>query len=205
MSAFEISSVLYQPVNPHDRVDHLVSYIQPKLNEDGSCPIFKEPGETYHLDKHAVTDNERFHLHDLLVRLNRLTAYVYSYTGVAWFGIYLQRGDQLVKFAYHGEMSRAEFPIDELYKEKSTNTRVFLENTIQYIPDVDTHEGPYYRCDAKVKSELCCPLVGLNGTPMGIFDAEDFRTHFFDESFSWFTEELKPAVEWFLHSHPFFK
>ena len=49
MRLFDILAVLYEPVNPLDNHEHLLSYVEPKLNEDGTCPIFKEAGDIYNL------------------------------------------------------------------------------------------------------------------------------------------------------------
>jgi putative methionine-R-sulfoxide reductase with GAF domain len=203
MRLFDILSVLYEPINPLDDHQHLLSYVQPKLNEDGTCPIFKEPGDVYKLEQYADSQQQHAHLLDMVTRLNRLVRWIHLQTDVSWFGIYLCHGDKLVKYVYNGEMSKAEFPIAEEYLEKSINTRVILERQHQYIPDVETHTGPYYRCDAKVKSELCCPLFDPNGEVIGIFDCEDHRKRFFDDKSELLLTKVKKAIEIFLEDHPY--
>ena len=66
MRLFDILSVLYEPVNLLDNHEHLLSYIQPKLNDDGSCPIFKEAGERYDLLQYADSPEQRKNLLDLV-------------------------------------------------------------------------------------------------------------------------------------------
>jgi putative methionine-R-sulfoxide reductase with GAF domain len=209
MRLFDILGVLYEPINTLDNHDHLLSYIEPELNADGSCPIYKVPGKTYDLRQYVQTPNsqsteqQQQNLLDLLARLNRLVRWIHIKTDVLWFGIYLRHGDKLVKYVYNGEMSKAEFVISEEYLEKSINTRVIMEKKLHYIPDVDTHTGPYYRCDAKVKSELCCPIFSPDGKVIGIFDCEDHRKNFFDDKIDFLSDKVKRAIEIFLEDHPY--
>ncbi|WP_394174255.1 GAF domain-containing protein [Thalassotalea litorea] len=203
MRLFDILSVLYEPINKLDNHDHLLSYVQPQLNPDGSCPIYKVEGERYDLRQYAQDPEQLKNLVDLLARLNRLVRWIHLQTDVLWFGIYLRHGDKLVKYVYNGEMSKAEFPISEEYLQKSINTRVIMEKQHYYIPDVDAHDGPYYRCDAKVKSELCCPIFAANGEVIGIFDSEDHRKHFFDDKIDFIGQKVKKAIEIFLEDHPY--
>lgn len=203
MRLFDILEVLYEPINPLDNHDHLLSYIEPQLNDDGTCPIYKVPGNNYDLSQYADTPEQRKNLLDLLARLNRLVRWIHIKSEVLWFGIYLRHGDKLVKYVYNGEMSKAEFEISEKFLEKSINTRVIMEKRPYYIPDVDTHQGPYYRCDAKVKSELCCPIFAPDGQVIGIFDSEDHRKNFFDDKIDFIAKRVKRAIEIFLEDHPY--
>lgn len=203
MRLFDILSVLYEPVNQLDNHEHLLSYIQPKLNEDGTCPIFKEPGDRYDLRQYADSEEQQKNLLDLVTRLNRLVRWIHIKTDVSWFGIYLSHGDKLVKYVYNGDMSKAEFPIAPEFLEKSINTRVIMEKQHYYIPNVAEHDGPYYRCDAKVKSELCCPIFDPEGDVIGIFDCEDHRENFFDEKIDFIRTKVKKAIEIFLEDHPY--
>ncbi|WP_371378022.1 GAF domain-containing protein [Thalassotalea aquiviva] len=205
MRLFDILGVLYEPINPLDDHQHLLSYIEPELNEDGSCPIFKVPGNTYDLSQYAESEQQRRNLLDLLTRLSRLVQWIHIKTDVLWFGIYLRHGDKLVKYVYNGEMSKAEFEISAEYLEKSINTRVIMERKPYYIPDVDRHTGPYYRCDAKVKSELCCPIFAPDGQVIGIFDSEDHRKNFFDDKIDFIARRVKRAIEIFLEDHPYIR
>ena len=81
--------------------------------------------------------------------------------------------------------------------------RVSSIRQYQYIPDVEKHTGAYYRCDAMVKSELCCPIFDPDGDVIGIFDCEDHREHFFDEKIDFIRTKVKKAIEIFLEDHPY--
>lgn len=203
MRLFDILGVLYEPINTLDNHDHLLSYVEPQLNDDGTCPIYKVPGNTYDLLQYVDSEEQKQNLLDLLARLNRLVRWIHLKTDVLWFGIYLRHGDKLVKYVYNGEMSKAEFEISEENLKKSINTRVIMEKQQYYIADVDTHDGPYYRCDAKVKSELCCPIFSPNGEVIGIFDSEDHRKNFFDDKIDFISNKVKRAIEIFLEDHPY--
>lgn len=203
MRLFDILGVLYEPVNILDSHEHLLSYVEPQLNEDGTCPIYKVPGNTYDLLQYADSPEQKQNLLDLLVRLTRLVRWIHIKSNVDWFGIYLRHGDKLVKYVYNGEMSKAEFIISEEFLDKSINTKVIMERRPYYIPDVDNHDGPYYRCDAKVKSELCCPLFASDGQVMGIFDSEDHRVNFFDDKIEIIAKQVRKAIEIFLEDHPY--
>ncbi len=203
MRLFDILGVLYEPINSLDNHDHLLSYIEPQLNDDGSCPIYKVAGDRYDLLQYVDSDEQKQNLLDLLARLNRLVRWIHIKTDVLWFGVYLRHGNKLVKYVYNGEMSKAEFAISAENLKKSINTRVIMEKQLHYIPDVDNHSGPYYRCDAKVKSELCCPIFAPNGDVIGIFDSEDHRKNFFDDKIDFISNKVKRAIEIFLEDHPY--
>ncbi len=203
MQLFDILTVLYESINPLDDYSHLLSYVQPRLNEDGSCPTIKVPGDVYDLTQYAESPEQLANLTDMLIRLTRLVRWVHLQTNVDWFGIYLCNGDKLVKYVYTGSMSKAEFPIAKEYLEKSINTRVMLERRYHYIPDIANYNGAYYQCDASVQSELCCPIFDPFGSVIGIFDCEDHRKHFFDDQIDLVHGKVKKAIEIFLADHPY--
>lgn len=203
MQLHDLLSVLYAPVNPYDKAKHLLTYIQPQLNEDGSCPIVKVPGEVFDLGQLVDNEEEKVILQDMLIRLNRLVRYVNDCTGVEWFGVYLHHHGNLIKYAYIGSMSKGVFPISEEHYKTSVNTQVFMDGKSHHIADVDHYDGPYYRCDAKVKSEFCCPLIDEQGQPFGIFDCEAHTANFFADKLDLFGVNVKKALEVFLQAHPF--
>lgn len=203
MRLHDLLSVLYAPVHQSDNFDHLLTYVQPQLNEDGSCPIVKVPGETFDLGQLADNNEERLELTDLVVRLKRLARFINQQTGVEWFGVYLHHHGNLIKYAYVGSMSKGEFPITAEHRESSANTRVFMDAEPHHISDVDNYDGPYYRCDAKVKSEYCCPLQDGEGKVFGIFDCEAHNAKFFEDKLNFFGETVKKALEIFLQAHPY--
>ena len=205
MRLFDILSVLYAPVDPLQNNDHLLRYIQPKLDPDGNCPIVKEPGDEYDLTTLLENPKQKPLLMDLVVRLDRLVRWVNQQNDVSWLGVYLQHGDNLIKYAYQGAMSKAEFEISIENREKSVNARVFMDDKPVVIEDVFKVDG-YYRCDASVRAELCCPIHGKDGKPMGIFDCEDKRVGFFSgELEDDFKVTLRQGLETFLQSHPYFE
>lgn len=157
-------------------------YKVPKLSPDGSCSIGSElEDQPYDLSQ-VFEINSKNSL--WLWRLNHLVSTLQQKTGVDWLGIYkkIETSDGfLVKLAYFGAPSRAEFPLTEKFASHSNNSTVGLTGRAVLVQDVADYKGPYYKCDAKVKSEFCCPIFDRDGKIIGIIDAESFTTKFFDD------------------------
>lgn len=168
--------------------DALYSYPVPKVSDDGACSIFDELAEEpYSLD--AALGGRGRSVTRKLWLLNELVAALHTEVGADWLGIYqrceLASGPALVKLAYRGLPSRAEFPLTAAFAAKSNNSTVGLSGKGLVIQDVAKHAasgGSYYVCDPKVKSEVCLPILGENGTLLGIIDAEADATGFFTDA-----------------------
>ena len=108
-------------------------------------------------------------------------------TGADWIGIYQRRPnfaglDVLVKVAYVGRPSRAEFPLTTEFAERSTNSTVGLTGRATVIEDVSRHVeagGGFYVCDDGVQSEACVPIIDEAAQVAGIVDAEAKPKGFF--------------------------
>lgn len=171
-----------------ERVDEdaLYTYRVPELSEDGACSLVEElAAEAYDLGP-ALGGRRRATTRKLWL-LDQLVGEVHERLGADWLGAYqrLERpaGPALVKLAYRGLPSRAEFPLTEAFAAKSNNTRVGLSGRGAVIADVHAHArdgGSYYVCDPKVRSEICLPVYGEAGEIIGIIDAEDDELGFFD-------------------------
>lgn len=164
-----------------EKPDVTWSYQVPELGEGGACSLFGQLAEQPYdlaatLGKNSATEHA----------LSQLTAVVQNYqqtTDSDWFGIYQKRqnpqGDTvLVKLAYFGAPSRAEFPLTAEFAQISNNSTVGLTGKAKVINDVTaylTAGGEYYTCDPKVLSEACLPLFHRNGQLAGIIDAEAFK------------------------------
>ncbi|WP_434627041.1 GAF domain-containing protein [Chromobacterium sp. CV08] len=170
----------------------LYRYQVPKLGEGGSCSLFDELDETPY-DLAAVLGGESAETTAALVNLAALLDSVNAKVGADWLGIYRKIGvggdAVLVKLAYHGVESRAEFPLTEAFAEFSNNSRVGLTGWAVLIDDVAqwrAEGGGYYECDPKVKSEICLPVLGADDNVLGIIDAESFTAgHFTEERQVW--------------------
>ncbi|PXX49056.1 MULTISPECIES: GAF domain-containing protein [Aquitalea] len=166
----------------------LFRYPVPKLSEDGSCSLIEElADEPYDLAPWFGGESEP--ARSLLTNLHALLDSVNHKIGADWLGIYRRAGEgkdaRLVKLAYQGLPSRAEFPLTEAFAETSNNSRVGLTGWGVLIEDVAVWRaegGGYYECDPKVKSEVCLPVVDEHDRVLGILDAEASQTGFFDES-----------------------
>lgn len=166
-----------------DEIEKLYKYDVPKIGENGACSIKHEKEEKPYNLSLILERGEAQNL--FLWRLNQIVENLQKLTGVDWVGIYKKvknvNGEWvLLKLAYRGAFSRAEFPLTEEFAEHSNNSTVGLTGKAVLVQDVANYVGPYYQCDAKVLSEFCCPILNVHGEVVGIIDAESFKSEFFD-------------------------
>lgn len=161
-------------------------YRVPELGEGGACSLFGQLAEApYDL---AATLGGRTPANRRLVAAAALVVdYYRRHSRSHWFGIYQARRDAagaptLVKLAYFGAESRAEFPLTEDFARGSNNSAVGLSGRGRVINDVAAfvaEGGGYYTCDPKVKAEACLPVFARDGSVAGILDSEAFEAGFF--------------------------
>jgi len=173
---------------PHEFDENaLYRYPVPMLSDDGACSLIDELAPVpYDLTpiiggRSAINTRKLLLLHQLVGRATEVL-------GADWLGIYQRRSRQdgaemLVKIAYRGRPSRAEFPLDAEFARGSSNSSVGLSGKALVIDDVEAYKlagGGYYVCDDKVQSEACLPIfaVGTNRV-VGIIDAEAEARQFF--------------------------
>lgn len=166
--------------------DALYRYEVPKLSEDGSCSLIEEMDPVlYDLTKMLGGENEA--TTRKLKLLNILVTRATMVTGTDWVGIYQRRRNAagsgvLVKLAYRGRPSRAEFPLNTEFAKGSTNSTVGLSGQAKVIDDVAEYTaqgGGFYVCDDAVQSEICLPILDSDGQVIGIIDAEASPKAFF--------------------------
>lgn len=165
--------------------DALYRYTVPMLSEDGSCSLIEEMDPTPY-DLAVLLGGRSEEATRRLQLLNRLVDRATAVTGADWLGIYQARArpdlpPALVKLAYRGRPSRAEFPLTPEFAQGSTNSTVGLEGTARVIHDVAAYTaagGGFYVCDDAVQSEACLPLIAA-GKVVGILDAEAAPRSFF--------------------------
>ena len=167
--------------------DALYRYEVPKLSEDGSCSLTEELDPVlYDLARSIGGENEANNRK--LKLLNILVTRATMVTGADWVGIYQRKisaigSEILVKLAYRGRPSRAEFPLNAEFARGSTNSTVGLTGQAKLIDDVAAFTakgGGFYVCDAAVQSEICVPILDSDGKVLGIIDAEASPSHFFN-------------------------
>jgi len=164
----------------------LYTYSVPMLTEDGSCSIVGELAPVPY-DLSPILGGRSDQTTRRLSLLERLVERAQETTGAEWIGIYQRRprpaGDEvLVKLAYVGRPSRAEFPLTREFAEKSTNSTVGLTGRATVIEDVSRHVeagGGFYVCDDGVQSEACVPILDESRGVTGIVDAEANPKGFF--------------------------
>jgi putative methionine-R-sulfoxide reductase with GAF domain len=159
--------------------DSLYTYAVPMLSEDGTCSIVNEMAPVPY-DLGAILGGRTEQTTRRLALLERLVERVQETTGCDWVGVYQRRTNAagepvLVKLAYVGRPSRAEFPLDTEFAARSTNSTVGLTGRATVIDDVSKHVeagGGFYVCDDGVQSEACVPILDVDRQVAGIVDAE---------------------------------
>jgi len=168
-----------------DDLDTLYTYPVPLLTDDGACSLVDQLApEPYDLS--AILGGRTERTTRRLALLERLVERARETTGADWIGVYQRRGEageaRLVKVAYVGRPSRAEFPLTRAFAERSTNSTVGLTGRATVIDDVSRHVeagGGFYVCDDGVQSEACVPILGPAREVLGIVDAEAKPRGFF--------------------------
>jgi putative methionine-R-sulfoxide reductase with GAF domain len=164
----------------------LYTYQVPMLTEDGTCSIVDQLAPVPY-DLTAILGGRSDQTTRRLSLLERLVERAQETTGAEWVGIYQRRrhpagGEVLVKLAYVGRPSRAEFPLTREFAERSTNSTVGLTGRATVIDDVSKHVeagGGFYVCDDGVQSEACVPILDEKLDVVGIVDAEANPRGFF--------------------------
>jgi len=157
----------------------LYTYPVPMLTEDGTCSIVDQLAPVPY-DLAAILGGRSEQATRRLALLERLVERAQETTGSDWVGIYQRRANAvgipvLVKVAYVGRPSRAEFPLTQEFAEKSTNSTVGLTGRATIIDDVGKHVeagGGFYVCDDGIQSEACVPILDSQRQVSGIVDAE---------------------------------
>lgn len=171
---------------PIDEPASLYSYRVPMLTEDGACSIVDELAPVPY-DLGAILGGRTEQNTRRLALLERLVERAQETTGADWVGVYQKRVNSaglpvLVKLAYVGRPSRAEFPLTREFAERSTNATVGLTGRATTIDDVSRHVeagGGFYVCDEGIQSEACVPILDDKREVVGIVDAEAKPKGFF--------------------------
>ncbi|MEO8102283.1 MAG: GAF domain-containing protein [Betaproteobacteria bacterium] len=167
--------------------DALFRYQVPLMADGGACSLIDELDPVL-FDLASKLGGENEATTRKLKLLNILVARATMVTGADWVGLYQRRsqadgGESLVKLAYRGRPSRAEFPLNAEFAKGSTNSTVGLSGQASLIDDVAAHTaqgGGFYVCDDAVQSEFCVPILDADGTILGIIDAEAAPAGFFN-------------------------
>jgi putative methionine-R-sulfoxide reductase with GAF domain len=164
----------------------LYAYPVPMMTEDGACSIVDEMAPVPY-DLAPILGGRSEQTTRRLALLERLVERAQETTGSDWVGVYQKRVNPagipvLVKLAYVGRPSRAEFPLTSAFAQRSTNSTVGLTGRSTVIDDVAKHVeagGGFYVCDDGVQSEACVPILDSARQVAGIVDAEAKARGFF--------------------------
>ena len=170
----------------HQEADLKWQYQVPELGEGGSCSLFDQlADEPYDLS--IILGGKTTLNIEMLTQVSALVKFYQAHSGSQWFGVYQKRLNPqgqlvLVKLAYFGAASRAEFPLTQEFAAMSNNSTVGLTGKARIINDVGVYlsaGGEYYTCDPKVQSEACLPIFASDGSLIGIVDSEAFGKNVF--------------------------
>tara|TARA_R110002126_G_scaffold43475_21_gene124620 strand:- start:13310 stop:13987 length:678 start_codon:yes stop_codon:yes gene_type:complete len=158
----------------------------PELGEGGACSLFGQLADEPYLLQ-PILGGETPANQLALSKLSAIAGYYRTHSKQDWFGIYQARFNAdaqpvLVKLAYYGAPSRAEFPLNSEFAKISNNSTVGLTGqarVINSVPEYLAAGGEYYTCDPKVQAEACLPLFDQSGKIAGIVDAEHFQSAIF--------------------------
>ncbi|HET6264022.1 MAG TPA: GAF domain-containing protein [Usitatibacter sp.] len=164
----------------------LYSYQVPMLTDDGACSVVDQMAPVPY-DLTGILGGRSEQTTRRLALLERLVERVQETTGADWVGVYQKRVNAagvpvLVKVAYVGRPSRAEFPLTQEFALRSTNSTVGLTGRSTVIDDVGKHVeagGGFYVCDEGVQSEACVPILAEDRSVTGIVDVEANPRGFF--------------------------
>ncbi len=161
----------------------LYQYKVPKLSVDGVCSLRGE-FDAAPYDLTEALGGRSAHNTSRLLMLDTLISSVHQALKIDWLGVYQVRNASapaLVKLAYRGIASRAEFPLTRAFAAKSNNSAVAMTGKARLINDVAAHlskGGAYYECDPNVQAEACLPVFDGDSV-VGIIDAEHSARHAF--------------------------
>lgn len=158
----------------------------PELGEGGSCSLFGQLADVPY-DLSLILGGQTDANQQLLAKVTAVVQFYQAQSASHWFGVYQRRNNPagetvLVKLAYFGAESRAEFPLTAEFAAISNNSTVGLSGQGRIINDVAAYlakGGEYYTCDPKVQAEACLPLLGADGAVLGIIDSEAFEQNLF--------------------------
>jgi putative methionine-R-sulfoxide reductase with GAF domain len=184
-----VRDLLEAMADPTDvgNADSLYAYPVPMLTADGTCSVVDEMAPVPY-DLGAILGGRSEQTTRRLALLERVVERTQETTGADWVGVYQRRvkagGEAvLVKVAYIGRPSRAEFPLTREFAARSTNSTVGLTGHATVIDNVAKHVeagGGFYVCDDGVQSEACVPILDEARNVVGIVDAEAKPTGFFN-------------------------
>jgi putative methionine-R-sulfoxide reductase with GAF domain len=158
----------------------------PELGEGGSCSLFGQLADEPY-DLAPILGGQTDANQQLLAKVTAIVQFYQANSASHWFGVYQRRNNPagetvLVKLAYFGAESRAEFPLTAEFAAISNNSTVGLSGQGRIINDVAAYlaqGGEYYTCDPKVQAEACLPLLDANDAVLGIIDSEAFTQNLF--------------------------
>ncbi|WP_250474706.1 GAF domain-containing protein [Caballeronia sp. GAFFF1] len=113
---------------------------------------------------------------DFIANAANFSSLVYhSLPDINWAGFYLFDGDELVVGPFQGKPACVRIALG-----RGVCGTAARERKTQVVPDVEAFPG-HIACDSASRSEIVVPLVGSDGTLIGVWDVDSPVPGRFDE------------------------
>jgi GAF domain-containing protein len=113
---------------------------------------------------------------DFIANAANFSSLVYhTLPDINWAGFYLFDGDELVVGPFQGKPACVRIALG-----RGVCGTAARERKTQVVPDVDAFPG-HIACDSASRSEIVVPLVGSDGTLIGVWDVDSPVPGRFDE------------------------
>ena len=136
----------------------------------------------------AVLDGEV----NAVARMSTIVAMLaQSFAAFFWTGFYLvdpRRPDQLVVGPYQGTLGCLRIAVGQ-----GVCGTAAAERRTQVVPDVEAFPG-HIACDARSRSEIVVPVLGLEGRLLGVLDVDSDQLAAFDDTDAAWLERILGAA-----------
>lgn len=112
---------------------------------------------------------------DLIANLANICAALNQAFGFLWIGFYLRKGNELVLGPFQGPVACTRIAFGE-----GVCGHVFRQAKTEIVPNVDEFPG-HIACSSASRSEIVVPIIGNDGSVIGVLDVDSERLNDFSE------------------------
>jgi GAF domain-containing protein len=112
---------------------------------------------------------------DLIANLANICAALNQVFGFLWIGFYLRKGNELVLGPFQGPVACTRIQFGE-----GVCGHVFRQAKTEIVPNVDEFPG-HITCSSASRSEIVVPIIGNDGSVIGVLDVDSERLNDFGE------------------------
>ncbi len=126
---------------------------------------------------------------DLIANLANISAALKEQFGWLWIGFYLVKDGLLVVGPFQGPVA-----CTRIKKGKGVCGTSWSEKRIVIVPDVEKFPG-HIACSSLSRSEIVLPII-RSGEVVGVLDVDAVNLNEFDETDSFFLQQIVDLIEW---------